>query len=235
MYRELTLLEKCSCDSNKDLSFAAHTENEFKMPKQIYNQVATLVYQLTLVFKKNAHEIFDFNFENIVLEHQGASWMRYEYNSNLHACRHLIDYVSMGVPTNTYNSILKKSEQSTGLSISRNSLTEFDGYTWLFTYFEWVDSIKYCVYSEESDNIEEKGALKDALKTLKSNVIGTGHFNVSVMKSTIDNRYFLKFTMTKFQLINTTQKSSKSYIDKANVTKIEPAYCIKKLYSEQNE
>lgn len=90
--------------------------------------------------------------------------------------------------------------------------------------------MKYYVYSKKSDNIEEKGYLKDAFKKLKSNVTGVGHFNVSVMKSTIDNSYFLKFTLTKFQLVNTTQKYSDSYIDHAGKNKTEPdADCMKKL------
>lgn len=200
---------------NEEVVLATHTLDEYQIPKPIYMDLSSPCMQLSFAFEKDARETYDFYFKNVIIEYvKDYSQKSYVYANYAHSYQYFDTYVSVGIPTERYNWFLKQAEKLTSLEISRNSLNETNGYTWVAA--ESNINVECCIYSRKYDQLVLTGYLYGTLQILESNVVGTSLFHISIVKSTIDQKYFLKFEIKKFQLIDKTDISStiKETVDK---------------------
>lgn len=156
---------------------------------------------------------YDFSLEDIIIEympHLIGKQETFFFAKTLYQYAYLDTYISLGIPTERYNWFLKEAERLTGKFLKRNSLFESDDYTWVIAELDQTRSVECCVYSSDSDSLIRAGYLRDQMLNLKSNVIGVGHFNVSVYRSRDLSIFYLKFTLSKFQFVNKTEKPTLS-------------------------
>lgn len=208
------------------VSLIACKPKEPAMPEPVYIKLSTLVTYLALAFEKEPQETYDFYLDNIILEYKEMSMRSYFYRYSWINYRYYDDHISLGLPTQRYNWFLKQVEQVIAHKVSRNSLNQNNAHTWVIA--DSSSLVECFTYSKSSDQLEPAGSLDKVMCRLKSNVVGVGHFRISVVQSEVDQKYFLKFRLTKFQLKDTTNVSSTISLEVINKTE-PPAELMAKL------
>lgn len=189
---------------------SSHSHSERFTPKIFKMKKAMTTNHLSVVFKKGVQEDYNFMLDDIIVEFKDiiGKPQPFQQGGLTYTYRYLDDYACVGIPTRVYNWLLKEAEQATNHSLDRNSLTKTGGYTWLTAEMSTEPVVECHAYSEEKDSLVFLRSLKGVMSILRSNIVGVGHFNISVALPENSKRHILKLQLKKFQLIDKTTSSS---------------------------
>lgn len=219
---------------SRDASLSLQSHSEYILPKQVEWKLPMVspVYHLSIVMEEGVLETCSFVLKDIVLEYKSdlvGVKQKHVYKSLTYYCDYLGTYISAGIPLGTFEWVFGEAKKILDCPISSNVLGVSEGYRWVFA--EIQESVGCYAYSSASKDFEYMETLREAMCAIKSNVIGEGHFEIAVMHHSV--KYFLKFTLTKFQLINTT--SNKPNAAGFFTSRIEPAKSLMNILTKIND
>lgn len=176
----------------------------FEEPMPVVNQKAIL--QKNLVFTSTKRkEHFQNIIENAILEYKECAGKEKAYvdkNSKIFKYNYLKTYVSVGIPIYVYNRLLEDACTKVDSTIRPAYNRQKDGY--IFLTADMNGPIPCNIYSNQLNSIVSIGSLSEKMMVLKSNVIGFGCFKVDLVEYDSGHPPFIKFTLTDFQLVDTT-------------------------------